>query len=96
MTLPGDAESEKLGAGFTVSESVVEVLRLPDVPVTVTEVVPVVAVPLAVNVRVLVLVELAGLKDAVTPAGKPDAAKLTVPLKAFCGVTVMVLVPLAP
>jgi len=62
----------------------------------VTVIVPVVAVLLAVRVNVLVLVVLLGLNDAVTPPGKPDADKLTLPLKPFCGVTVMVLVPLAP
>jgi hypothetical protein len=36
------------------------------------------------------------LNDAVTPPGTPDADKLTLPLKPFCGVTVIVLVPLVP
>lgn len=67
-----------------------------DVPVTVTATVPVVAVPLAVSVKVLVLVVLLGLNDAVTPLGKPEADRLTLPLKPFCGVTVIVLAPLAP
>ena len=71
-------------------------VKLPDVPVTVTVTVPVVAVLLAVSVNVLVLAVLLGLNDAVTPLGRPDADKLTLPLKPFCGVTVMVLEPLAP
>ena len=71
-------------------------VKLPEVPVMVTVAVPVVAVLLAVNVKALELVALVGLKDAVTPLGKPDAVKLTLPLKPFCGVTVIVLVPLAP
>ena len=70
--------------------------RLPDEPVTVTVAVPVVAVLLAVNVSLLVLAVLVGLNDAVTPLGRPDAKKLTALLKPFCGVTVIVLVPLAP
>jgi hypothetical protein len=74
----------------------VVLVKPPDAPVMVTEAVPVVAVLLAVSVNVLVLVVLLGLNDAVTPAGRPDADKLTLPLKPFCGVTVMVLVPLAP
>jgi hypothetical protein len=41
----------------------------------------VVAVVLAVSVNVLVLVVLVGLKDAVTPLGKPEADKLTLPVK---------------
>ena len=56
---------------------------------------PVVAVLLAVSVNLLVLAVLLGLKDAVTPLGRPDADKLTELLKPFCGVTVMVLAPLA-
>jgi len=58
--------------------------------------VPVVAVPLAVNVSVLVLVVLLGLNDAVTPLGGTEVARLTLPVKPFCGVTVIVLVPLVP
>ena len=71
-------------------------VRLPEVPVMVTLAVPVVAVLLAVRVNVLVLVVLAGLNDAVTPLGRPEADRLTLPLKPFCGVTVIVLVPPAP
>ncbi len=71
-------------------------VKPPDIPVMVTEAVPVAAVLLAVSVNVLVLVVLLGLNDAVTPLGRPDADKLTLPLKPFCGVTVMVLTPLAP
>jgi hypothetical protein len=98
VRLLGDAESVKFaaGAGFTVSDMLVVLVMLPDIPVIVTVTVPVVAVPLAVNVRVLVLVALAGLKEAVTPLGRPEADKLTLPLKPFCSVMVTVLVPLAP
>ena len=71
-------------------------IKLPDVPVMVTDAVPVAAVLLAVSVNVLVLAVLLGLNDAVTPLGRPDADKLTLPVKPFCGVTVMVLAPLAP
>jgi hypothetical protein len=71
-------------------------VRLPDVPVMVTVTVPVVAVLLAVSVNVLVAVAGLGPNEAVTPLGRPDADKLTLPLKPFCGVTVMVLVPVAP
>jgi hypothetical protein len=79
-----------------VRERVVVLVKLPDEPVMVTVTVPVAAVLLAVRVNVLVLAVLAGLNDAVTPLGKPDADKLTLPLKPFSGVTVMVLAPLAP
>jgi hypothetical protein len=67
----------------------------------VTVTVPVVAEPLAVSVNVLLLAVLLlavllGLNDAVTPLGRPDADKLTLPLKPFCGVTVITLVLLVP
>jgi hypothetical protein len=85
-----------VGINRTVREIVVVFVKLPDLPVTVTEAVPVAAVPLAVRVSVLVLDVLLGLNDAVTPLGRPDADKLTLLAKPFCGVTVMVLAPLAP
>ena len=75
---------------------VVELVSVPEVPVMVTLAAPTVAVLPAVNVNVLVPVVLAGLKGAVTPLGRPEADKLTLPLKPLCGVTVTVLVPLAP
>ena len=58
--------------------------------------VPVVAVLLAVRVRELVVVAEAGLKEAVTPLGRPDADKVTLPLNPFRGATVMALEPLDP
>ena len=57
---------------------------------------PRVAVVLAARVNTLVEVVLEGLKVAVTPEGRPDADRLTDPLKPFSGVTVMVLVLLVP
>jgi len=75
---------------------VVVLIKPPDMPVTVIEAVPVAAVLVAVSVNVLVLDVLLGLNDAVTPLGTPDADKLTLPVKPFCGVTVIVLAPLAP
>src|SRR6266702_1112590 len=83
-----------VGIDCTVREIVVVFVKLPDTTVTVT--VPVVAVLLAVSVNVLLLAVLVGLNVAVTPPGRPDADKLTLLLKPFCGVTVMVLVPLVP
>ena len=62
----------------------------------VTVTVPVVAVLLAARLKVLVPVVLLGLKVGVTPLGKPVADKFTLALNPFCGVTVIVLVPLAP
>ena len=71
-------------------------VKLPDVPVIVTGKVPTAAVPAAARVRVLVVEVVAGLKDALTPAGKPDADMLTLPLKPNWGVMVMVSVLLVP
>ena len=65
-------------------------------PVIVTVALPVVAVLLAVSVSVLVLVVLVGLNEAVTPLGRPDADRLTLPVKPLRGLTVIVLVPLVP
>ena len=96
LRLLGDAERVKFGLGVTVREMVVVCVKLPDVPVTVIVTLPVVAVLLAVSVNVLVLVVLLGLNDAVTPLGRPEADRLTLPVKPFCGVTLIVLEPLVP
>lgn len=81
---------------LTVKVRVVVWVTLPATPVIVSVDVPVVAVPLAVSVSVLVVVVELGLNAAVTPLGRPVTLKLTLLLKPFSGVTVMVLVPLAP
>ena len=57
---------------------------------------PVVAVLVVVSVMVLEPVVGFGLNDAVTPVGRPEADKLTLLVKPLCGVTVTLLVPLAP
>ena len=71
-------------------------VKLPDEPVTVTVTVPTAAVPVAVSVSVLVLAVVPGLKDPVTPFGRPDTDKPTFPVKPFSGVMVIVLVPPDP
>jgi hypothetical protein len=81
---------------WTVRGSVVVFVKLPEVPVMVTATVPVAAVLLAASVNVLVPGVLTGLNDAVTPLGRPDADKLTLLLKPFSGLTVTMLVSLAP
>ena len=96
VTLFGEAETAKFAGGFTVRESVVLCDRLPETPVTVTVTVPVAAVLLADSVNELVPAVLLGLNEAVTPLGRPDADKLTLLLKPFSGLTVMVLAPAAP
>jgi len=69
-------------------------VSVPDVPVMVTVEVPVVAVELAV--KVTTLVDVVGLVPnvAVTPEGKPEAERVTLPVNPPEGVSVMVLVPL--
>ena len=83
-------------APVTVRLNVVLCVKAPDTPVIVTVAVPVAAVPLAVNVSVLVEVVGFGLNCAVTPLGRPVALNVTLPVKPSSGVTVIVLVPLAP
>ena len=69
---------------------------MPEVPVIVTVDIPVVAVALAMSVKILVPVVGFVPNDAVTPLGRPDAAKVTLPVKPFWGATAIVLGPLAP
>jgi hypothetical protein len=73
-------------------------VMLPDVPAIVTEAtVPMAAALSAVTVNMLVFDVLTGLNDAFTPLGKVfEADRLTLPVNPFCGVTVIVLVLLAP
>ncbi len=92
----GEAVSLKFPNGLTVSVMVVVALRVPDVPVIATVVVPVGAASLAVSVRTLLEVAGFGLKAAVTPFGRPDADSVTFPVNPFTGVIVIVLVPLLP
>src|SRR5207245_11162187 len=88
---------QQFTAAVTVKATVVDFVKLPEVPVTVTVTgPPVVAVLLAIRVNVLEDVAGFGLNKAVTPLGRPEADKLTLPVKPFCGVTAIVLVPLAP
>ena len=74
----------------------VEEVKLPDMPETVTVVVPGVAVGLAVSVNTLV--EVVGFvpNPAVTPLGIPEALNVTLPVKPPLGTTVIVLVRLVP
>jgi hypothetical protein len=62
---------------------VVELLRVPEVPVTVTVYGPWGIELLGVRVRVLLELVTAGLNVAVTPLGSPEIARLTSPLNPF-------------
>src|SRR5579863_6591550 len=86
VTEEGDALIVKFAVppeALTVSEILVVACRLPDVPVIVIGNVPVVAVALAVNVTVLLVVAGLGLKTAVTPLGSAEVVRLTLPLNPF-------------
>ena len=92
------AESEKLGTAgaFTVSVIGVVAVSVLLVPVIITVAAVSVAVVDALNVTVLLPVVEAGLKEAVTPAGRPLALSATLPVKPPEGVTVIVLLAVAP
>ena len=88
--------SVKLGGNPTVRAIVVVAVRLPDVPVMVTVVVPAAAVLLTLNVnRLEVLVGFVA-KVAVTPLGRPLTARVVLPVKPFAGATLMVSVTAPP
>ena len=96
LTLFGDADRLKSEAAFTARLTVVVCVRLPDVPVIVTVLVPVAAALLAVNVSELLLGAGFVLKVAETPLGSVDVDNVTFPVKPFLGVTVIVSAPLVP
>ena len=83
-------------APFTTTLTLVVWLKLPEVPVIVMAWLP--AGAAVVTVKVTTLVEVVGFvpNEAVMPAGRPDAAKVTPLLKPYEGTTVMVLVPVLP
>ncbi len=90
-----DAARLKLGA-VTVKLIVVLLARPPEFPFTSTLYFPAAADLLAVTTRELVLLVVEGLNVAVTPVGRPDAARLTLPLKPFFPSTMMVVLPALP
>jgi hypothetical protein len=82
---------------LTVRAIVVDAVRLPEVPVMVTVTgPPVIAVLAAVSINTLELVAGLVAKDAVTPLGRPDAARFTLPVNPLAAVTAMVSVALLP
>jgi hypothetical protein len=90
-----DAARLNLGA-VTVRLIVVLLARPPEFPFTSTLYFPAAADLLAVTTRELVLLVVEGLNVAVTPVGRPDAERLTLPLKPFCPSTMMVVLPALP
>lgn len=69
---------------------------MPDLPVMVMVKVPVVARLPALRVKVLAEAAGLGVKDAVAPLCKPEAERVTLPLKPFEGVMVTVVAACAP
>ena len=96
LTLLGDAERVKFPTTVTARVIVVEFDKLPEVPVIVSVTFPVAAVLVAVRVKTLDVVAGFGLNDAVTPAGRPDTDKPTLPPNPFCSLMVIVVVTLVP
>ncbi len=80
----------------TVNAMVVLAVKLPEVPVIVTVDVPAEAELVTFNVSTLEAAVGLALNDAVTPLGRPDAARVTLPVNPFRSATVMVSVPLPP
>ena len=99
LRVDGDTEMVKSGfppRAFTVRFTVVVCVSVPEVPVIVTAAVPTAAVELARNVTRLVDVVGFVPKVAVTPAGRPEVDRLTLPVKPPEGATVIVLFALLP
>jgi hypothetical protein len=97
VTLALAADSEKLGAGLTVRAMVVEAVRAPEVPIMVMVTGPAaIALPEAVKARRLELVAGLAAKAAVMPAGRPEAARDTLPANPFAGVMAMPVLMLPP
>jgi hypothetical protein len=92
----GEALRLKLGGGLTVNTTVVDAVSVPEVPVTVTVAVPTVAELLVIRLSTLLPVAGLAAKAAVTPLGRPDAARVTLPVNPFWPEIAMVDEPDAP
>ena len=92
----GEASMLKAGAELITSAMNTTPFRPPSVPVMATKYVPATAEALAVSVSALLPVVGFGLNAAVTPLGSPGAARVTLPVNPFWGITVMVAVLEAP
>jgi hypothetical protein len=83
-------------APVTVTAMLVVAVSVPEVPVAVTVDVPTGAVVLAVSVSTLAVVVGSVANEAPTPEGRPEAERVTEPVKPPTSVTVMVTVQLPP
>ena len=70
-------------AAWIPSATVAVADRLPDVPVTVTLYCPMLAELLAIRVMLLLPVIGFGAKDEITPLGKPDTERVTLPVNPY-------------
>ena len=93
-----DTEKSAATGALTVSDTDVEWVRLPLVPVIDNGKVPVGVVATVVTVMVAVPAPVTddGLNVAAAPVGNPPALNVTVPVNPPDGVTVTVYVVLAP
>jgi len=82
VRLVADAERLKLDA-VTFTLIVVLPELIPELPLTFTLYCPCAAVELALRISKLEVLVVAGLKAAVTPVGRSEADRLTLPLKPF-------------
>jgi len=80
---PCGNESEKSAPGRMERAIVVVFVIVPEVPVTVTVAAPAAAVTAAVKVRVVPVADVDEASAAVTPLGRPDTARVTLPVKPF-------------
>jgi len=90
-----EEERPKLGVGM-VNTMGVELVKVPEVPVTVNGYVPETTVLLALNVSELVPLVLMGPTVVVTPLGNPVTPKPTAPAKPFCAVMVRAVLAVFP
>ena len=79
--------SEKVGAA-TVRVSDVVAEKLPEIPVIVIVDGPATAVLVALKVIIEDPTPRLGRIDAVTPLGRPETVKLTLPVNPFCALSV--------
>src|SRR5215467_5493969 len=87
----GERETTGPPPAVIVSWIVVWCVSAPDTPVIVTVEVPSTAEGLTLSVRVLLVGAGFGENPAVTPLGRLEALKVTLPLKPFTGLIVIVL-----
>lgn len=87
--------SVKVGA-LTPRARTVVTIWLPDLPVMVTLYCPTAADVLAVSASVLDPTVGFGEKDAVTPLGRPEAERVTLPVNPFRGFTLTLVVLVVP